>query len=82
MANTFELYLNGKPLGFDSLLFSAIVLFKSQPFPTRVFGGVLERFGSLGRMGKLPLENQPFLGESHVEKLRDDPLMRSGVHSI
>ena len=36
-------------LGVDSPLFSAIVLFKNQPF-AQVFGGSLERSGSLERM--------------------------------
>ena len=43
------------PLGVDSPLFSAIVLFKHQPCSLG-FGGFLEGFGSLERMGKLPLE--------------------------
>ena len=37
-------------LGVDSPFFSAIVLFNSQPFPHNVFGGLVERSGSLERM--------------------------------
>ena len=49
--------LKGASLGVDSPLVSAILLFKDQPFPPIFFGcGVLERFGSLERIGKLPLE--------------------------
>ena len=56
-------WLHGKPpgsssafLGVDFSFFSAIVLFKNQsPFPTRVFGGFLERLGCLGsEWGKKP----------------------------
>ena len=44
-----------KYLGVDSLFHSAILPFKNRsPFPTRVLGGLLERSGSLERMGSHP----------------------------
>ena len=52
-----------------STLFSHRSFIKNRsPFPTRVFGGFLERSGSLERMGKLPLEFEPWWRDFEVTK--------------
>ena len=61
--------------------FSAIVLFKSQPNLPRVFGGFLERLGSLGRMGKLPLE-QWKLGRLKLGMARNKGSQNGSPHKV
>ena len=74
-------------LGVDSPFFSAIVLFKNQPFP-RVFGGFLERFGSLERLELevtpgsnprvFPGSSRPWLGRTRRRRLAGSCLFWPG----